>query len=199
MIELLVPYKPDCTERVNNRRIFLAHYTPSYNVTIIDDYVERAVAYNTSARRSHAKYIALADIDAIISHCQINKALEMLEDGYDLVYPFTDVINLHPDGSQTDDWPKIDKLKCGLMVFFNRQRFLEFGAENEQFIGYGWEDHERYYRSLNNRYKIGRVEGICHHLVHPRTGFQNPNLYHNMHLMKKEKQKWISSGQTPVV
>lgn len=196
MIDLIVPYKRDCDERENNRKTFLQHYGQHYAITLVEDYDERATAYNNAARSSTKDYIALADIDAIIPFAQMDEALQMLVHGYDVVYPFTHILNVHPDGRVTDDWPRLDRLKCGLMVFFRKDKFLAFGGENENFIGYGWEDQERYYRALNSGYKVGRVEGVCHHLVHPRTGFQNPHLYHNMHLMIKEKEKWKSKGLT---
>jgi len=194
MIDLLVPFKIDCPERAANRDSFTKHYQDKYNLVFIEDYTERALAFNHAAAESTQKYIALADIDALVPLDQMQAGIDMLEQGYDVVYPFTHVLNVHPDGRITDDWPRLDRLKCGLMVFFNREKFIAFGGENENFIGYGWEDQERYYRALNNGYKVGRIDGDCHHLVHPRTGFQNPHLYHNMHLMNKEKELWKSKG-----
>lgn len=188
MLDILVPYKEDSVERANNKTTFLEHYSPYFNVTLLEDYDTRAGAYNQAARESTADYIALGDIDAILPYKQMNGALFMLEDGYDLVYPYDAILNRHPDGSTTDDWP--GDFVYGMMVFFNRERFIEFGGENEEFIGYGWEDLERYYRALNSGFNVGRVPGECYHLTHPRNGFENPYFFHNMKLMKQERAKW---------
>lgn len=186
--DMIVPYKVDCKERELNKKLFLEHYADYFNVILVEDYDERYDAYNTAAKNSSAEFIALADIDAIIPIWQMNQSLFLLEDGADVVYPFNHIINRHPDGTETDDWPK--DFVYGLMVMFNRQKFLDFGGENENFIGYGWEDLERYYRALNHDYVVERVEATAYHLTHPRNGFQNPYFNHNMKLMKQEKLKW---------
>mgnify|MGYP006156080555 CR=1 FL=1 len=191
MIDIIVPYKKDNEERALNKLKFMDHYNPYYKINLVENYKIRAKAYNESAVNSTADFIALGDIDAIIPYGQINQALFELNNGADIVYPYSNIINLHKDGSETDDWPK--GYYYGCMVFFNRKSFLDFGGENEKFIGYGWEDLERYYRALNYGLIINRVQGDCYHLMHPRTGFDNPYFGHNMKLMQQEKNKWISS------
>jgi len=190
MIEFIVPCNIDSDERAANKVKFLGHYR-HHEVTLVENYTERSVAYNTAARQSNSEYIALADIDAIIPIQQINSALFMLENCDDMVYPYHHIINVHKDGTETDDWPKGYYFGC--MVFFNRQKFLDFGGENEAFIGYGWEDLERYYRALNSGMRINRVQGNCYHMMHPRTGFDNPYFSHNMKLMKRERSEWQNS------
>mgnify|MGYP001544995618 CR=1 FL=1 len=190
MFDIIVPYKKDFEEREENKKEFLDHYSKYFNIILIENYDERYDVYNKAAETSSAEYIALADIDAIIPIEQINEALFKLENGADMVYPYTHIVNVQKDGSLTDDWPK--DFIYGLMVLFNRKKFIDFGGENTEFKGYGWEDLERYYRALNFNYKIERVEGNAYHLVHPRVGFKNPFFAHNMSLMKKEKNKWLN-------
>jgi hypothetical protein len=187
MIELLVPYKLDCSERAANKKDFLEHYK-SYNVNIIENYVERCKAYNKTAKESSSEYIALADIDAIIPHNQMSDAISKLDNGADMVYPYSYIINTHRDNQKnTDDWPK--GYYYGCMVLFNREKFLEFGGENENFVGYGWEDLERYYRAINYGLVIDRVEGNCYHMQHPRNMTKNPYFKSNYNLMQTEKNK----------
>jgi hypothetical protein len=183
MLELLVPYKSDCPEREANKKDFLEHYK-NYNVNIIENYAERCKAYNKAARASTAKYIALADIDAIIPHTQMSNAVLKLDGGVDMVYPYSYIINTHRhDNSTTDDWP--EGYYYGCMVLFNREKFLEFGCENEDFVGYGWEDLERYYRAINHVLVIDRVEGNCYHMQHPRNMTKNPHFKRNYSLATK--------------
>lgn len=186
MLELLVPYKYDCPERLSNKKEFIEHYK-NYNVNIIEDYNERCKAYNKAARESTADYIALADIDAIIPHEQMSVALDKLNSGIDVVYPYSYIINIHKHKANTDDWPK--GYYYGCMVLFNRERFLEFGGENEDLIGYGWEDLERYYRAINCGLVVDRVEGNCYHMQHPRNMTKNPHFKNNYNLMQVEKNK----------
>ena len=186
-MDMILPYKKDYQERENNKNAFFNHYGDYFNIVCVEDYEERYEVFNNEAKESKEDYIALADTDAIVDIEQINIALFKLENGADMVYPYDHVINLHPDGTQTDDWPK--GFEYGLMVMFNRKSFLEFGCENENFKGYGWEDLERYYRALNAGLKVERVTGVCYHLTHPRDGFKNPFFNYNMGLMKKEKMK----------
>lgn len=187
MIELLVPYKLDCSERAANKKDFLEHYN-NYNVNIIENYAERCKAYNKAARESTANYIALADIDAIIPHTQMSDAILKLDSGADMVYPYSYIINIHRnDKSNTDDWPQ--GYYYGCMILFNREKFLEFGCENEDFVGYGWEDLERYYRAINYGLVIDRVEGNCYHMQHPRNMTKNPYFKKNYNLMQMEKNK----------
>tara|TARA_B110000908_G_scaffold164526_1_gene212686 strand:- start:3577 stop:4206 length:630 start_codon:yes stop_codon:yes gene_type:complete len=186
-MELLVPYKVDFEEREKNKKDFIKHYE-NYKVNIIQDYDERCKAYNKAAKESTSKYIALADIDAIIPHEQMSASLDKLDSGADVVYPYNNIINIHRDGREpTNDWPV--GYYYGCMVIFNRKKFLKFGGENEQFIGYGWEDLERYYRAINYGLSIDRVEGNCYHMQHPRNMVSNPYFKSNYKLMLREKNK----------
>lgn len=186
LIELLVPYKRDCWEREANKKDFIEHYK-SYNVNIIENYDERCKAYNKAAKESSADYIALADIDAIIPHEQMADAILRLDGGSEMVYPYSHIINTHRYKDDTNDWPK--GYYYGCMVLFNREKFLEFGGENENFVGYGWEDFERYYRAINYGLVTDRVEGNCYHMQHPRNMTKNPYFKSNYNLMQAEKNK----------
>lgn len=190
-LEIIVPYKRDFVERELNYKTFNKFYSSYINdqdkLTIVENYQHRYEVFNSVAATSQAKYIALTDIDAIVHWKQIEQALTMFDD-FDVVYPFDKILNVEKNGEVRDEWPK--GLDRGLMVIFDRQKFIDFGGENTQFKGYGWEDVERYYRALNAGYRIGRVDGVALHLQHPRVGFDNPHLSHNRKLMQKEKKKW---------
>ena len=186
-IELIVPYKVDCEERLRNKQDFLNHYQDHFFVNVIEDYNERSIAYNQAANKSDFEYIALADIDAIIPFDQMLASLSHLDEGAHMVYPYHHILNTHRDGTVTDDWPV--GYYYGCMVLFNRKKFIEFGGENENFVGYGWEDLERYYRAINHGLIIERVRGNCYHMQHPRNMIQNPHFKNNYKLMMQEKDK----------
>ena len=190
-MDIIVPYKEDSPARAANKNKFFNHYKKYFNIVCVEDYDERHQVFNDAAADSLSEYIALTDIDAIIPIEQINMALFKMEQGADVVYPFDYIINRAQDGRHYDNWPA--GFIYGMMVIFNRKKFIEFGGENSNFIGYGWEDYERYYRALNAGYKVERVPGYCYHMMHPRNGFENPYFNHNMKLMKREKKKWQNS------
>lgn len=190
-LEIIAPYSKDSVERGINRLRFEDYYSNylGAKINIIENYKSRAVAFNTAAQSSSAKFIALTDIDAIIEFSQINTAIEMINRKQaEMVYPFDKVYNWHPNYSITDDWPK--SYTRGLMVLIEREKFLEFGGENEKFIGWGYDDEERYYRALNYGYRVGRVSGQCLHMMHPRFAKENPYLKHNFKIMNKERKLW---------
>lgn len=192
MLELIVPYKEDCKERRLNKEAFLRFYEKydDITITLVEDYTERRDVFNMVAETSDSKYIALTDVDTIIVYDQLEKALFELENGADLVYPYDYIVNIHKNGTIRDDWPQ--NFIFGQMVLFNRQKFLDFGGENRDFIGYGWEDMERYYRALNYGLEIRRIEGMCMHMQHPRFGWDNPHFTHNKRIYEKERKKWLT-------
>jgi hypothetical protein len=56
----------------------------------------------------------------------------------------------------------------GGSVFWNRQKFIEVGMENENFLSWGPEDQERVERCMKLGYKWARVQGPLYHLEHAR-------------------------------
>jgi len=189
--EMVAPYSKDSVEREINMKRFKEHYSKfiGAKVNIVENYDSRAAAFNSAIKKSTCKFIAIADIDAIINFNQINNAIDMINRNQaDMVYPFDKVYNWHPNYSITDDWPK--NYTRGLMIIIRKDKFLEFGGENENFRGWGYDDEERYYRALNHGYRVGRVSGTCLHMMHPRFAKENPYLKHNFKIMSKERRQW---------
>lgn len=185
-IDLLVPYIEDNHIRARNKKLFL-EYWKDFKVTLIEDYDTRAGAYNLGAKNSSSKYIALADIDVAVPYEQM-----YVPDNVDVVYPYTHAINVfHEETLREDPFYWGSYFTYGLMIIFDREKFLNFGGENEQFKGWGWEDLERYFRALNWGYKIIRNQGPIYHNDHGSVHrSENPNLEHNYNLMTKEREKF---------
>lgn len=185
-IDLIVPYKEDGPIRARNKKIFL-DYWKDFKITLVEDYETRAGAYNTAAKNSTSQFIALADIDVTIPYEQMH-----VPEGADVVYPFSYAVNVfHEETLREDRFYWGDYFTYGLMILFDRQKFLEFGGENENFKGWGWEDLERYFRALNYGYKIIRNPGPVYHNDHG-SGHrrENPDLEYNYTLMSKEREKF---------
>lgn len=183
-IELIVCYKEDSKKRKENKNKFV-EYWKDWQVTLIEDYKERAPAFNEAARNSTNKYIALADIDAIIPY-------EQMQPLGDVTYPYSYIVDVDENGNKQMPWGRY--WRYGLMVIFDRTKFLEFGGENENFKGYGWDDLERFFRALNCGLDVMQVEGPAYHMQHDSLYHEqhvtNPHSVDNWKLMNKQRMKY---------
>lgn len=62
----------------------------------------------------------------------------------------------------------------GHCQFFRREVYVEGYLENENFIAYGPEDVERYYRFCKFGYRVERLKAPIYHLEHPRSPNSTP-------------------------
>ena len=72
----------------------------------------------------------------------------------------------------------------GFSQVFNRDSYIEFGMMNENFMSWGCEDCELYYRMMELGYKVGRVNDDVYHLEHSRTFNSH---YHNPHFQSNNR------------
>lgn len=56
----------------------------------------------------------------------------------------------------------------GGALFATTETYRAGGGENENFVGWGWEDHERIIRFEKLGYRVRRVPGHFYHFSHPR-------------------------------
>ena len=85
---------------------------------------------------------------------------------------------------------KVYDAKYGFCQYFNRDKYIEGGLENEHFIAYGYEDNERFYRFSTLGYNVGRLDAFVYHLEHARTAnswFTNPYIENNKNLYERIK------------
>jgi hypothetical protein len=78
----------------------------------------------------------------------------------------------------------------GQAIFFKTSVYRESGGENENFISWGPEDQERYYRFKKLNYKISWMSNNIYHFDHERgidSGYSNPYLSGNEDLFKQLK------------
>ena len=81
--------------------------------------------------------------------------------------------------------------KYGFCQFFDTEEYKKLGGENENFIAYGYEDDERYYR-FNLLSSVARITEQVFHLEHGRTKnswFNNPHCEDNKSLWETLKVK----------
>ena len=172
-----------------------------------DPIFHRTRILNDMLMESKTDVVVNYDCDVIFPVMSYLNAYQMiLNDGYDLVYPYgqghyqqkvsvtQDLVNKfvserfsestfadHPDSEvSTSDY--------GWAQFFKRKSYIDGGLENENFISYGYEDNERPERFRKMGYKVGRVDGTIYHMEHARTmnsWFTNPHIQNNKDLYEK--------------
>ena len=81
--------------------------------------------------------------------------------------------------------------KYGFCQFVDTEEYKKLGGENENFIAYGYEDDERYFR-FNLLSSVARINDYVYHLEHGRTKnswFNNPHCEDNKKLWENLKAK----------
>ena len=81
--------------------------------------------------------------------------------------------------------------KYGFCQFFDTEEYKKLGGENENFVAYGYEDDERYFR-FNLLSSVARIDEYVYHLEHGRTKnswFNNPHCEDNKKLWEILKVK----------
>ena len=128
--------------------------------------------------------IANYDGDGLFKSETYVNSVKMVEDGYDIVYPYgfgeyqkqvfaddelvSEFLSNDCDFSILDSKSKMYDAQYGHVQFLNRKSYIEAGMENENFRGSSPEDKERHYRFEKMGYKIGRIDDQVYHLEHSR-------------------------------
>lgn len=155
---------------------------------------------------SNTKVVANYDVDCILPLSSYHQAYDAINNNHaDVVYPYGCGIyqwkaeydlQIYEEFVNTLDTSTLDKRKSlsnstiGWTQFINRQVYIDSFMMNENFISWGCEDDEFYYRMsvLGNR--IARIDNYVYHLEHSRTNnswFSNPNFNNNYQLWNQIK------------
>ena len=150
---------------------------------------------------SDTKVVVNYDADCILpisSYCQSYDLI--INDQADVVYPYGCGVyqwkaeynrNIYDEFVNSLDVSVLDKKKTlststiGWTQFVSREKYINSFMMNENFISWGCEDDEFYYRMSVLGNKIGRIDNYVYHLEHSRTHnswFSNPNFNNNYQL-----------------
>lgn len=159
------------------------------NYTFMEDkdpIFHRTKYSNLISKRINTPFLALWDADVVINHEQIEESINALRSQkYDISYPydgrFLDTSNiirsLYLNKSYDFEVLNRNQKRMNLLYGSNHRggaflantlKYIEAGAENESFYGWGPEDFERYDRWLNLKYSIHLAKGVLFHLSHTR-------------------------------
>ena len=150
---------------------------------------------------SETKFVANYDTDCILPLTSYHEAYHLLESNQaDVVYPYQcgiyqwrstysmDIFNSFMNTLSTNVLDKDKSLSnstIGWTQFINRQKYIDSYMMNENFISWGCEDDEFYFRMSTLGNRIARVNNYVYHLEHSRTfnsWFSNPNFNENYNL-----------------
>jgi predicted glycosyltransferase involved in capsule biosynthesis len=178
-------------------------YADTSNLTYLYEETEeplfcKSKVLNDLIVAADTKVVANYDADCILPLESYHYAYNAINDNQaDVVYPYgcgvyqwraeynqdiyEEFVN-RLDVSVLDENKTLSNSTIGWTQFINRQKYIESYMMNENFISWGCEDDEFYYRMsvLGNR--IGRIDSYVYHLEHSRTHnswFSNPNFNNN--------------------
>jgi len=173
------------------------------------DKFHRTKMLNEMTLLAETKYVINWDADIFISPVQIWQAVDMLRSGTDFVYPYDGRFARVPRSERTTiakyldvgmlkskytGMNKSDMVSVGGAIAYNKKSFINAGGENENFISYGAEDAERFYRYKTLGYEVERVKGALYHLDHFIT-IDSSNKHDDFNGNKKEYAKVTSMNK----
>ena len=150
---------------------------------------------------SETKVVVNYDADCILPISSYEEAYDLIDrDQADVVYPYgcgiyqwkTDYnMQIYDQFVNQLDISVLDRNKTlsnstiGWTQFINRQKYIDCYMMNENFVSWGCEDDEFYFRMSTLGNRIARVNNYVYHLEHGRTynsWFSNPNFNNNWNL-----------------
>jgi hypothetical protein len=159
-----------------------------------DKTFHRTRILNEMCRNADTPIIANYDCDVLFPIQQLTQAVESIRNNtLDGVLPYGGLFGdvdrkWMPVIRETNTLAKIpftqilNQNSGGGCIFWDKEKFIQGGMENEHFRSWGYEDNERLYRFQTLGYRIGRIPGNLYHLTHPRgknSSGENPHLAQN--------------------
>jgi hypothetical protein len=202
-VTFIIPVKNDSKDRVENLELTVNFIRANFNTNIIigeqethdfhyiasNEYMWFSRKYFHRTNMLNNMYVLATtpiiinwDADVFVNPEQINEAVKLIRNGYDVVYPYDGTFvhmsrNFYPQ--LNDDiyvfnsffgiYPNMSwngKISYGGAVVFNKNSFLSIGGENENFISHAPEDVERKYRIDMLGLKWTRIPGCLYHMDH---------------------------------
>ena len=181
------------------------------NLTYIFEHSDDSVFYrmkiiNEMINDSSTEVVVNYDCDVLLKPETCVQAVNMIENGYDIVYPYgfgdyqkqvfvnddtvSDFLSSDSDFSILDAKSKIYDAQYGHVQFIKRISYIDAGMENENFRGSSPEDKERFHRFTLLGYNVGRIDDQVYHLEHSRGVNSWPNSVQGNPYMKENFEEW---------
>lgn len=158
----------------------------------------RSWGFNVGLKNSNSDIIVFTDCDLIMEPNSFISAIKKIEE-YDMVSPYSSVVDLNPEESQLqmesifrinrpgrgeEDHQKINI--CGGITIFKKEAIMRIGGWCEEFIGWGGEDD---YQTIKVENFLTNYEqkSRCYHLYHDREAPDMKWYQRNLQLLQKYK------------
>lgn len=176
----------------------------------------RTKLLNIMTKKAKTNIIVNYDIDVIFNIRQYVEARDAIKSGdFDICYPyggnfvnirkyyFQQIKDNNLDGIDLDQCEISNPNSYGGAIFFNKEKYIQAGLENERFISWGFEDNERIERLVKLDFKLARIQGQLYHLDHerkinstPEQPNYNDNINEYMKVAKMTKNELINYIKT---
>ena len=158
----------------------------------------KSLAINRGVVETNTPYFAVYDVDCLTQKKNIDLAITLLDNGFDIVHPFNRIIKEVMDKEkfveEYDFETVTSELQCrdfadGGIVFWKKDSFISIGMKNEYLNGWGREDNEILIRANLCRLKQIRIDDILYHLYHNRPQKHSKNNIEQMNKIQEIKNK----------
>ena len=184
-------------------------YEPHEPIYSSPEIFYRTETINFGIKKCKTPYACIYDTDVIFEPANFVRSLELLKQGNTLVYPyggkFVDIERSYLTDGIIKERESYVTESFGGAVFVNIEKYKQCGLENQNIIGWGFEDFERIDRIKILGHTWARVPGTCWHIEHPRginSSTQNPHwannekeLYKVRAMHKEELTNYINQWQ----
>ena len=158
----------------------------------------RSWGFNVGLKNTNSDIVVFTDCDLIMEPNSFISAIKKIEE-YDMVSPYSSVVDLSPEESQLqmesifrinrpgrgeEDHQKINI--CGGITIFKKEAIMRIGGWCEEFIGWGGEDD---YQTIKVEKFLTNYEqkSRCYHLYHDREAPDQKWYQRNLQLLQKYK------------
>ena len=159
----------------------------------------RSWGFNVGLKNSNSEVVVFTDCDLIMEPESFINAIKLTSE-YEMVSPYSSVVDLKPDesGLPMESIFKIDRPGrgetdhqkiniCGGITIFRKEAILKVGGWCQDFIGWGAEDDFQTIK-VENFLSSHEQKGRCFHLYHDRDAPDQKWYQRNLQLLQKYKK-----------
>jgi cellulose synthase/poly-beta-1,6-N-acetylglucosamine synthase-like glycosyltransferase len=169
----------------------------------------RSWGFNVGLKNTNSDIVVFTDCDLIMEPNSFISAIKKIEE-YDMVSPYSSVVDLNPEESQLqmesifrinrpgrgeEDHQKINI--CGGITIFKKEAILKVGGWNEDFWAWGAEDD---YQTIKVNFFLRSYEqkGRCFHLYHDRDAPDQKWYQRNLQILQNAKKMSMEEIQRSI-
>lgn len=174
------------------------------------EYFHRTKCLNKMAKMSNTPIIVNYDCDVLFKREQLISAINVIRNNNaDIIFPYAGIfyemprkyISILRDNDYNFDHVLLKDCNInhpnsvGGCIIWNKNKFIQIGMENENFMSWGWEDTERVIRAQKLGLILKRTDGYLFHITHRRLKNSKPNEFTQLNQLEYNKINSMSKDQ----